>query len=76
MPAYTTTMSNIDKWSIFSILEPSFISDIKIACVFGNYGNEALIVNKDDDVYAFGSNSSGCLGLGDSHSSLLKPKKG
>ncbi|GIY98439.1 RCC1 and BTB domain-containing protein 1 [Caerostris extrusa] len=67
-------MSNIDKWLIFSILEPDFVSNIKIACVFGSSGNEALIVNKDDDVYALGSNCSGCLGLGDSHGSL-EPRK-
>lgn len=75
MPAYNTKMSNIDKWLIFSILEPDFISNIKIVCVFGSSGNEALIVNKDDDVYALGSNCSGCLGLGDSHGSL-EPRKG
>ncbi|GFY75775.1 RCC1 and BTB domain-containing protein 1 [Trichonephila inaurata madagascariensis] len=74
MPPYVTKMSNIDKWLIFSILEPDFISNIKIACVFGSSGNEALIVNKDDDVYALGSNCSGCLGLGDSHGSL-EPRK-
>lgn len=68
-------MSSIDKWLIFSILEPEFIANIKIACVFGSSGNEALIVNKDDDVYALGSNCSGCLGLGDSHGSL-EPRKG
>lgn len=68
-------MSSIDKWLIFSILEPEFTSNIKIACVFGSSGNEALIVNKDDDVYALGSNCSGCLGSGDSHGSL-EPRKG
>ncbi len=36
-------MSSIDKWLIFSLLKPSFISNIRIACVFGCSGNEALI---------------------------------
>ncbi|KAL1140940.1 hypothetical protein AAG570_000868 [Ranatra chinensis] len=32
------------------------------------------MVLKDDDVYAFGSNVSGCLGLGDTHSTLVPEK--
>ena len=59
---------NVDKWPIFSLLNPSFLSNIKLACVFGGQGNEALIVTKDDLVYALGSNSSGCLGSGASSS--------
>ncbi|XP_023240881.1 RCC1 and BTB domain-containing protein 1-like [Centruroides sculpturatus] len=67
-------MADIDKWLIFSILSREFLTNIKIACVFGSSGNEALIVTKDDEVYALGSNTSGCLGLGDSHGSL-EPRK-
>jgi len=40
----------------------------------GNLGNEALIVMKDKTVYALGNNVAGCLGTGDSHSTLY-PKK-
>ena len=40
----------------------------------GNLGNEALIVTMDKVVYALGCNASGCLGIGDSHSTLY-PKK-
>lgn len=40
----------------------------------GNLGNEALIVTMDKVVYALGCNASGCLGTGDSHSTLY-PKK-
>ena len=36
----------------------------------GNLGNEALIVTRDDEVFALGSNGAGCLGQGDMHSSL------
>ncbi|XP_046991008.1 RCC1 and BTB domain-containing protein 1-like isoform X1 [Schistocerca americana] len=65
---------DLRKWAIFSLLEPRFVSKIKIACVFGNSGNEALIVTEDDNVYALGSNSAGCLGL-ECHDSTLFPKK-
>lgn len=66
--------ADINKWLIFIILDPDFISSVKTACVFGSSGNEAIVVTKDDDVYAFGSNCSGCLGLGDSHGNL-EPRK-
>ncbi|EFN89650.1 RCC1 and BTB domain-containing protein 1 [Harpegnathos saltator] len=45
-----------------------------MAVVYGTMGNEALIVTKDKTVYALGSNTSGCLGTGDMHSTLY-PKK-
>ncbi|UYV76445.1 RCBTB1 [Cordylochernes scorpioides] len=65
---------SIEKWLVFSILDPVFVANIKLACVFGSSGNEAIIVTKDDEVFALGSNSSGCLGLGDAHGSL-EPRK-
>lgn len=40
----------------------------------GNLGNEAMIVTKDDEVYAIGSNAAGCLGVGDMQSTLF-PRK-
>ena len=55
---------DLDKWPIFSLLENELLSNIKQACIFGNSGNEAIIITKDDDVLALGSNCSGCLGLG------------
>ena len=77
-------------WTIFSLLDKEFGAQIRLACVFGNLGNEALIVTKDDEVcvcvpdikllsnkkkvYALGSNGAGCLGLGDMHSTLA-PKQ-
>lgn len=64
----------ICKWPIFSLLEPDFLSNIRYVCVFGNSGNEAMIVTKDDDVFAIGSNCSGCLGLGDVLS-CLEPRR-
>lgn len=40
----------------------------------GNIGNEAIIVTKDDDVYAMGFNGAGCLGVGDQNSTM-EPRK-
>jgi len=61
-------------WSIFTIFDNDFLSKIRVACVYGNVGNEALMITKDDEVWAVGSNGAGCLGLGDMHSTLF-PKK-
>ena len=61
-------------WPIFSLLDASFLRGVKMACVFGSTGNEALVVTHEDEVYALGSNSSSCLGLGDLKSSF-QPRK-
>ena len=61
-------------WPIFSLLDASFLKKVKMACVFGSTGNEALVVTQGDEVYALGSNSSSCLGLGDLKSSF-QPRK-
>lgn len=52
----------LGSWTIFSLLDREFTAQIRLACVFGNLGNEALIVTRDDEVYALGSNGAGCLG--------------
>ncbi|XP_050739123.1 RCC1 and BTB domain-containing protein 1-like isoform X1 [Eriocheir sinensis] len=64
----------LEKWPIFSLLKPEFVEKMKLACVFGNMGNEAIIVTKDDDVYALGFNGAGCLGVGDQNSTM-EPRK-
>lgn len=51
-----------------------FSSNFFIQISTGNLGNEGLIVTKSGDVYALGSNTAGCLGTGDTHSSL-QPRK-
>lgn len=61
---------NVDKWTVFSLLEQEFLERVKLACVFGSSGNEALILTDDDQVFAIGSNCSGCLGVGDTVSGL------
>lgn len=65
---------SLSLWPIFSLLDASFLKRVKMACVFGSTGNEALVVTHGDEVYALGSNSSSCLGLGDLKSSF-HPRK-
>ena len=62
-------MLDVTKWPIFSLLDTNEVEKIVKICVFGSSGNEAIFINKDDDVYAIGSNCSGCLGLGSLFSS-------
>jgi hypothetical protein len=50
------------------------VSQVRIACIFGNLGNEALLVTNDDKVFGLGSNGAGCLGYGDMQSTLY-PRK-
>ena len=57
-------MLDVTKWPIFSLLDPNEASKITKICVFGSSGNEAIYITDNDDVYAIGSNCSGCLGLG------------
>nr|XP_031850184.1 RCC1 and BTB domain-containing protein 1-like isoform X1 [Nomia melanderi] len=52
-------------WPIFDFLEPTFRSKIHMVLVYGDLGNEALIVTQDKWVYAIGTNKSSCLGTGD-----------
>ncbi len=66
--------SKLLRWPIFSLLDINFLQTAKLACVFGSAANEALLVTQDDDVYSVGANDNGCLGIGDSRSSLL-PRK-
>ena len=52
----------LSRWPIFSLLEPEFLASIKLACVFGGAGNEAIVITVEDEVFSLGSNCSGCLG--------------
>ncbi|XP_074111220.1 RCC1 and BTB domain-containing protein 1 [Cotesia typhae] len=72
----TNIMASVDlkNWPILSLLNREFISEIDTILVFGLLGNEVLIVTKDGKVYALGSNTSGCLGTGDTHSTLYPVK--
>ncbi|KAK0066591.1 RCC1 and BTB domain-containing protein 1 [Biomphalaria pfeifferi] len=65
---------DLSRWPIFCILNTELLSTVRKIFVFGNSGNEAIFITDRDDVFAFGSNCSNCLGLGDSHSSF-EPRK-
>jgi RCC1 and BTB domain-containing protein len=67
-------LPKLSRWPVFSLLSIDFLQSVKLACVFGTCGNEAVIVSHIGEVYALGSNSNGCLGVGDSQSSL-QPRK-
>jgi RCC1 and BTB domain-containing protein len=63
-------MPTFVSYPVLNKLKPEFISDIKFFCIFGDDGNEVIIVSKDDKVFAFGDNKHGCLGLG--HNNAVK----
>ncbi|XP_015183789.1 PREDICTED: RCC1 and BTB domain-containing protein 1-like isoform X2 [Polistes dominula] len=66
--------SELRNWPIFTLLEPKFTANIRMVVVYGNLGNEALIVTKDNQVFSLGCNITGCLGTGDTYNTL-HPKK-
>jgi len=61
-------------WPILSFIPPDIGPNVKKTFVFGGAGNEALVVLKNGDVYALGFNGNGCLGIGNS-CSTLEPRK-
>ncbi|KAG9332983.1 hypothetical protein JZ751_013938 [Albula glossodonta] len=63
-------MLDVGKWPVFALLRPEDLRLIRQACVFGSAGNEALYVTVNDEVFSLGTNCSGCLGLGDSQSTI------
>lgn len=65
---------SLSKWPVFSLLGDAFLKSLKLVCVFGASGDEAILVTHDDDVYALGSNNNGCLGLGDLNATF-EPRK-
>uniref|UniRef100_A0A8C5QVY9 RCC1 and BTB domain containing protein 2 n=1 Tax=Leptobrachium leishanense TaxID=445787 RepID=A0A8C5QVY9_9ANUR len=62
-------MVDIGKWPIFALCPQDELKFIQQACVFGG-GNEVLYITKSDEVFAIGTNSSGCLGTGDTQSTI------
>ena len=67
-------MQELERWPIFSLLDEDFLTSLRIAFVFGSAGHEAIVVTRDDEVFALGSNGSSCLGVGDAQS-CLHPRK-
>ena len=45
----------LGSWTIFSLLDREFIAQVRLCCVFGNLGNEALIVTRDNEVLLLGA---------------------
>ncbi|XP_059183715.1 RCC1 and BTB domain-containing protein 1 isoform X2 [Centropristis striata] len=67
-------MVDVSKWPLFSLLSPEELATVQQACVFGTTANEAIYITHSNEVFVFGSNSSSCLGTGDSLSTIV-PKK-
>ena len=63
----------------FSILnstlnDKNLRNSIRLLTVFGNNGSEVIFVTVDDDVYGYGLNKSGCLGVGSYEQHVRRPK--
>ncbi|TRY90880.1 hypothetical protein DNTS_021956 [Danionella cerebrum] len=65
-----SSMLDVGKWPVFALLPPEDLRLVRQACVFGSAANEAIYVTLNDEVFALGTNCSGCLGLGDTQSSI------
>uniref|UniRef100_A0A673K721 RCC1 and BTB domain-containing protein 2-like n=1 Tax=Sinocyclocheilus rhinocerous TaxID=307959 RepID=A0A673K721_9TELE len=63
-------MLDVGKWPVFALLPPEELRLIRQACVFGSAANEAIYFTVNDEVFALGTNCSGCLGLGDTQSTI------
>ncbi|KMQ87738.1 rcc1 and btb domain-containing protein 1, partial [Lasius niger] len=62
---------NFKKWPVFILLDEEFLLRIELAMI---YNNGALIVTRDDMVYAIGNNKNNRLGIAQEES-LIKPRK-
>ncbi|MEQ2206123.1 hypothetical protein XENOCAPTIV_023572 [Xenoophorus captivus] len=67
-------MVDVTKWPLFSLLSSEERAAVRQACVYGTSANEVIYTTHGNEVYAFGLNCSGCLGTGDSVSTIV-PKK-
>ncbi|XP_075996550.1 RCC1 and BTB domain-containing protein 1-like [Genypterus blacodes] len=67
-------MIDFSKWPQFAMLSPQERSSIRQACVFGPSANEAIFITHDNELFVFGLNCNGCLGTGDSLSTMV-PKR-
>uniref|UniRef100_H2YDC3 BTB domain-containing protein n=1 Tax=Ciona savignyi TaxID=51511 RepID=H2YDC3_CIOSA len=57
-------------WPFLSLLPADMLGKINLVYVFGQSATEVLFTTVDEQVYSLGTNSSGCLGVGDNQSSL------
>jgi RCC1 and BTB domain-containing protein len=53
--------------SNFEILKKKFIFDIKFIYIWGLNGENVIFCNKNDEMFSYGTNTYGCLGLGHSN---------
>ena len=64
---------------LFPILESTFWDNlsntIRLLKVSGQNGSKVIFITKDDNVYAFGNNIDGCLGLDTEEKNVEKPTK-
>uniref|UniRef100_A0A7N8YD53 Regulator of chromosome condensation (RCC1) and BTB (POZ) domain containing protein 1 n=1 Tax=Mastacembelus armatus TaxID=205130 RepID=A0A7N8YD53_9TELE len=67
-------MVDVRKWPMFSLLSLEERTMVRQACVFGSTGNEAIYITHTNEVFVLGLNYSGCLGTGDSVSTVV-PRK-
>uniref|UniRef100_F1L139 RCC1 and BTB domain-containing protein 1 n=1 Tax=Ascaris suum TaxID=6253 RepID=F1L139_ASCSU len=63
-------MSDIKRWTVLSLLSTEFIENLQTAIVFGSSGSEAILVTKEGELYAIGTNSCSCLGTNRSQGTL------
>ena len=66
--------ATLKSWPILSFLPSDMADQVVQAFVFGGAGNEALVTLSSGDVYSLGFNGNGCLGVGDS-TSTMEPRK-
>ncbi|TKR72314.1 hypothetical protein L596_019783 [Steinernema carpocapsae] len=54
-------MSDPKRWTLLALLDDSFLAKIKFAIVFGNFGGEALVATRDDELFAIGGPSGSII---------------
>uniref|UniRef100_A0A8C6VVF6 Regulator of chromosome condensation (RCC1) and BTB (POZ) domain containing protein 1 n=1 Tax=Nothobranchius furzeri TaxID=105023 RepID=A0A8C6VVF6_NOTFU len=67
-------MVDVSKWPLLSVLSAQEQAAVRQVYIFGTSANEAIYITHANEVFAFGLNCSGCLGTGDSVSTIV-PKK-
>lgn len=63
--------ADLTLWPVLNLLEPELRSKVKLVYIFSQAAAEVIFTTTDDEVYSMGTNASGCLGVGDTQSSLV-----
>lgn len=58
-------------WPFMNLVEPELRSKVKLVHVFSQSASEMIFTTNEDEVYSMGTNTSGCLGVGDTQGSLV-----